>query len=105
MRPLYSSIESLKHERGVTGYIENENRLENQAWYLETYQALRLFTEVLRALFTALDLLKYQDDNDEDTQALRARSSTATQLHFQISLVEQKLHADAQHDTEGVSND
>jgi len=102
VRPLQSSLEALKHERDVAGYIGTENRLENQAWYGETYQALRLLTELLRALFTAIDLLQYQDDTDEDTQSFKTRSSTATQLHFQIGLVEQKLHLNDQHDTDGV---
>jgi hypothetical protein len=105
VRPLQSSLEALQHERDVAGYIGTESHLGNQAWYEETYQALRFLTELLRALFTAIDLLQYQDDADEDTQSLKARSSTATQLHFQLGLVEQKLHLNDQHDTFGVCHD
>jgi hypothetical protein len=102
VRPLRSSLEAFKHDRDVAGYLSSENHLENQAWYEETYTALRLLAELLRALFTATDLLQYQDITDEDPQSLKARSSTATKLHFQIGLVEQKLHSDAQHDTAEV---
>jgi hypothetical protein len=102
IRPLQPSLEALSHERNVTGYVENENRLEYQAWYAETYQALNLFTELLRTLFTAINLLQYQDDTDEDMQSLKNRSATATQLHYEITLVEQRLHISDQHDTDVV---
>ncbi|KAF2829587.1 hypothetical protein CC86DRAFT_437443, partial [Ophiobolus disseminans] len=99
VRPLRSSLESFIHERDAVGYLGTENHLENQAWYEETYSALRLLAELLRALFTATDLLQYQDIDDEDAQLLKDRSSTATKLHFQIELVEQKLHSNVEHDT------
>jgi hypothetical protein len=102
VRLLQPSLEALNHQRNVTGYVETQNRLENQAWYVETYQALSLFTELLRTLFTAINLLQYQDDIDEDTQSLKARSATATQLHYEITLVEQRLHISDQHDTGSV---
>jgi hypothetical protein len=105
IRPLQSSLEVIAHERDAAGYITTESRFDNQAWYDETYQALRLLTEVLRALFTAIDLLRYQHDTDKNPQSLEARSSTSTQLHFQIGLVEQKLHLDGRLDTNAVCFD
>lgn len=102
VRPLQANLETLIQERDISGNKWTENRLENQTWFEEIYQALRLFTELLRALFTALDLLQYQDDNDEDPQSLKARSAIATQLHFQIGLVEQKLHLIDQLNTDEV---
>ena len=105
IRPLQSSLEVIAHDRRVAGYTTTESRLENQAWYDETYQALALLAEVLRALFTAIDLLHYQHDTDENAQSLEARSSTSTQLHFQIGLVEQKLHLNDQHDTNAVCSE
>jgi hypothetical protein len=102
VRPLQANLEILIHERNVSGNQWTENRLENQTWFEEIYQALRLLTELLRALFTAIDLLQYEDDNDEDPQILKSRSSTATQLHFQIGLVAQKIHLNDQLNTEEV---
>lgn len=67
VRPLQSSLETIKRERTDLGYITHENSLETQPWYDETYQAIRVLAELLRALFTAIDLLQYQDDPDEDT--------------------------------------
>lgn len=105
IRPLQPSLEFIAHERDAAGYITTESRLDYQAWHEETYQALRLLTEVLRTLFTAIDLLRYQHDTDKNLQSLESRSSTSTQLHFQIGLVEQKLHRDGQLDTNAVGFD
>jgi hypothetical protein len=102
VRPLQANLEILIHERDVSGNQWTENRLENQTWFREIYQALRLLTELLRALFTAINLLQYQDDDDQDPQILKSRSSTATQLDFQIGLVEQILHLSDQLDTDEV---
>lgn len=37
-----------------------------------------------RTLSTTIDFLHYQHDMDENAQSLKVRSSTSTQLHFQI---------------------
>ncbi|KAK3935095.1 hypothetical protein QBC46DRAFT_272503 [Diplogelasinospora grovesii] len=104
IRPLQSSLEAIAQERDGARYVTAESRLENQAWYNETCQALTLLAEVLRALFTAVYLLHYQHDSSDNAQSLEARSSTSTQLHFQIGLVEQKLHFNGRHDTIAVRN-
>lgn len=49
-------------------WIENERRLENQPWYLETSLVLGLHTRVLRALFTAIELLKIQNFSSQTTR-------------------------------------
>ena len=105
VRPLQSYLEVIAHERDVAGYITTESRLDNQAWHDETYQALRLLTEILRALFTAIDLLRYQHDTNRSPQMLEARSSTSTQLHFQIGLAEQKLSLDGRFGSNAVGFD
>jgi len=104
IRPLQSGLESIADQREAAGYVTTESRLEHQPWYEETLQALQLLTELLRALSTAIDLLQYQHGTNDDVQLLEARSSTSTQLHFQIGLVEQKLHFDGPHNTIAVRN-
>ena len=102
VRPLRSSLETFIYERDATGYLGPENRLENQPWYEETFLALRLLIELLRALFTAIELLQFHDTTDEDPQSLKERSSTATTLHYRVGLVEQQLHSNALHDISEV---
>jgi len=102
IRLLQSSPKIVGRERDTADYLTPERRLEGQAWYEETCQVLRLLTEILRALFTAIDLLHHQHDTDENAQSFEARSSTSTQLHFQIGLVEQKLHTSSGHNTDAV---
>lgn len=102
VRPLRSSLETFRHDRDAAGYLGEENHLENQPWYEETYTALRLLGELLRALFTAIELLQFHDITDEDTKSLKERSSTSTTLHYRIGGVEQQLHSNVQHDTSEV---
>ncbi|KAK3346014.1 hypothetical protein B0T25DRAFT_612183 [Lasiosphaeria hispida] len=107
IRPLQSNIEDLARTRDATGpsYIAPNDLVKEQSWYDEAYNGLRLLTEVLRVLFTAIDLLNHQHGVDDDAQSLEARSSTSTQLHFQISLVEQRLHlVDGRYDATTVRN-
>ncbi|KAI1262302.1 hypothetical protein F5Y18DRAFT_397927 [Xylariaceae sp. FL1019] len=101
---LQSTVEATTRERSENGYITSDIQLENQAWYEEVHQDLRLRAEVLRALFTAIDLLQYQNKADELSETLQKRSSTSTQLHFQIGLVEQRLGPKGHQGTDIVKN-
>jgi hypothetical protein len=102
VRPLRSSLETFRYDRDAAGYLGAANHLEDQAWYEETYSALRLLGELLRALFTAIELLQFHDTTDEDPQSLKERSSTATTLHYRIGGIEQQLHSNALQDTSEV---
>ncbi|PSN64408.1 hypothetical protein BS50DRAFT_622987 [Corynespora cassiicola Philippines] len=102
IRPLQSSLEALRIERQSLGYIDANTRLKNQSWYQDIYDALKIFTELLRVLFAGVDLLRYQDAANEDGQVLETRSLTAKQLSLQISKVEQKLNLYQQHNTGAV---
>lgn len=99
VRPLQSSLGAFDHEGNAARSTGIEYHLEEQPWYEETYQALRLFAEVLRALYTAIELLQFQEDFDEETQSPKTRSFIATQLYFQLSVAEQRLHANDQYDS------
>ncbi|KAF2120035.1 hypothetical protein BDV96DRAFT_317649 [Lophiotrema nucula] len=97
IQPLPSAIQAIAHEWDVAGCITTESRLEHQTWYHETSQALAVLAEALRASFTAIDLLQYQHIADEDTSSLKA-----TQLHFQIGLIEKRLHLSDHFDSDTV---
>ena len=93
--PLAATLEvivnGIADQRVEAGYITDDSRFGNQSWYDDIYKDLRLQTDLLRALFTAIDLLYHQHDLDGNGQSLETRSSTSTKLHFQIGLVEQRL--------------
>ncbi|KAI0458406.1 hypothetical protein F5B21DRAFT_26245 [Xylaria acuta] len=96
---LQSTVEAAVRESDEAAYTTNETHLDNQAWYEEVYQDLRLRAEVLRALLTAIDLLLYRHDTDETAESLKKRSSASTRLHYQIGLVEQRLGSKGDQDT------
>ncbi|KAK8046223.1 hypothetical protein PG996_014287 [Apiospora saccharicola] len=89
--PLLSGIEYIAHMRSEAGYVTPESRLKSQPWYNETSHALRLQAKVLRALFTATDLLSRQNDIDDNSMSRETRSSISTRLHYQIGLAEQEI--------------
>lgn len=90
--PLQSSIEYIAHMRREAGYVTTESRLKSQPWYNETSHALKLQAKVLRALFTATDLLSRQNDIDDNAMSREIRSSISTRLHYQIGLAEQEIN-------------
>lgn len=77
-RLLQSSLKAFDREVETTRHTGIDHHLEDQAWYGETFEALRLFKEVLRALYTAIELLQYQDDSNEDVQCSKARTLRQT---------------------------
>ncbi|KAI1285627.1 hypothetical protein F5Y03DRAFT_407018 [Xylaria venustula] len=85
---LQSTIEAVTRASSETLYTTTETYLENQGRYEEVYEDLQLRAEVLRALFTAKDLLYHGQDA---SHSLETRSSVSTQLHYQIGLVEQRI--------------
>ncbi|KAK4200058.1 hypothetical protein QBC40DRAFT_280756 [Triangularia verruculosa] len=95
IRPLQSSIKILVDEKEQSQWIESEHRLENQPWYLETSLALGLHTRILRALFTAIELLKNQrlsfTDDETQSSSLKARSSLSCRLVNDLGLVRNSL--------------
>lgn len=93
IRAVQSSLKDVSQERNAVGYVTPESRLRNQAWYNETYQALKLQTEILRLLFSAINLLHHKNDTDEHGKLSAEARSFASTLHYQIELVYPKLHA------------
>lgn len=98
IEPLRSRLEDV---RGIMGSATAESRLENQAWYQETYEGLKLRTEVLRVLFSAISVLLHKNDTDEDGQLSNEASSSASALQYQIGVVSPKLHG-ANYDSTAV---
>jgi hypothetical protein len=89
IQPLRSRLEDI---RGIMGSATVESRLESQDWYQETYEGLKLRTEVLRVLFSAINVLLHKNDTDEDGQLSNAALSSASALQYQIGVVNPKLH-------------
>ncbi|KAI1174964.1 hypothetical protein F4777DRAFT_588826 [Nemania sp. FL0916] len=99
---LRSTVENVVRASGEAVCTASEAYFRNQDWYEEVYCDLRLRAEALRALFTAIDLLQCQNDTDDTSQYLKARSSISTQLHHQIGLVERSLGSGDYQDTDAV---
>ncbi|KAK0748429.1 hypothetical protein B0T21DRAFT_356540 [Apiosordaria backusii] len=95
IRPLQANVKVLADEKEQGYWIENERRLENQPWYQETSLALGLHTRTLRALFTAIELLKIQRlsfaDDEAQSSSLKARSSVSCRLLNELGLVRNSL--------------
>lgn len=94
LEPLQSGLEDLLHDRDSASarFKLSEDLLGEQAWYDETYQALRLRTEVLQVLLAAINVLQYKNDVDEDGNLSSTARSFATTLPYRIALVNSKLH-------------
>ena len=90
-RALESSLNAIARERDTIGYVTSENQLGNQAWYHETYEALKLRTEILRILLSAIDLLHRKNDRDQEDNLSAETRSLASTLHYQITLIRPKL--------------
>lgn len=101
---LRSSLTGIAQERSRIGYTTPESRLRNQTWYSETYQALKLRTEVLRLLSSAINLLYHKHDTDENGRLSATARNFASTLHYQITLVDPKLHISSGQDTTAVGS-
>lgn len=101
-RAIQSSLNDIAHERDAVGFTTHETRLRNQSWYDETCHALKLRTEVLKTLSSAVNVLQHKNETEGDGNlSLEARSS-ATTLRYQIALVDAKLHATEAHAVSAV---
>lgn len=99
VKVLESSLESLAHARSTVGYLRSDTQLANQHWYRGTSKVLRLQTEVLRLLFSAVNLLHHKHKTDEDGTLSATAHNYASNLHYQITTVEPKLQAAIDYDT------
>jgi tetratricopeptide (TPR) repeat protein len=76
----------------IIGFATADSRLGAQSWYNEIYLGLKLRTEVLRVLFSGINLLLLKNDTDEDGQLSPEGRSFASTLQYQIALVKPKLN-------------
>ena len=101
-KAIRSSLNDVTHERDAVGYLMDEARLENQSWYDETCQALKLRTEVLKALFSAINVLQHKNETDENGNLSSETRSFASTLQYQIALVDPKIYAAETHAVSAV---
>jgi hypothetical protein len=99
VRALESSLKGIAQERGILGYTKPENELKSQVWYKDTHEALKLRTEVLRLLSSAINLLYHKHDTDKNGRLSATASNFATTLQYQITLVEPRIHGSNGQDT------
>ncbi|KAF2799625.1 hypothetical protein K505DRAFT_265415 [Melanomma pulvis-pyrius CBS 109.77] len=104
--PLKSSLEVLLHERDTdaASFTSSEDLLGEQAWYDETYKALKLRTEVLQVLLAAINVLQYKNDTDDDGNLSAEARSFSTTLPYRIALVNPKLHNAPAHSITSLQN-
>ena len=101
-RAIQSSLNDIVHERDAVGYTTRETMLRNQSWYDETCQALKLRAELLRALFSAINVLQHKNETDENGNLSSEARSFASTLQYQIALVDPKIHAADTHAASAV---
>ena len=99
---LQSSLDDIAHERDSASYTTQESLLKNQTWYDDTMQALKLRAEVLRILFSAISVMAYKHESDDDGNLSPEARSRASTLHYQITLVEPKIHDAGAYTVQGV---
>ena len=104
-RAIQSSLNDITHERDAVGYTTHETRLGNQSWYDETCQALKLRTELLKALFSAINVLQHKNETDENGNLSSEARSFASTLQYQIALVEPKIYAADTHAVSAVCSE
>ncbi|KAL7619412.1 hypothetical protein AAE478_009951 [Parahypoxylon ruwenzoriense] len=93
LETLRESLKEISHARYQSGYVTNESRLRNQAWYDETCSALKLRTGVLRMVFSAIKLLYHKNETDKDGNLSTMARFSASTTRYQIKLVEPQLRA------------
>ena len=101
-RAIQSSLNDIAHERDAVGFTTHETRLKDQSWYDETCQALKLRTEVLKTLCSAVSVLQHKNETEEDGNLSFEARSSATTLRYQIALVDAKLHVTEGHAVSAV---
>lgn len=99
-RAIQSSLEDIAKHRAADSLPTREFRLGNQPWYNETCQALKLQTEVLKTLLSAINVLQHKNETDENGNLSFEARSFASTLQYQIALVDPKIYAA---ETHGVS--
>lgn len=102
VRALECALNRIATERSTAGCVKPESRLGSQPWYNETYQSLKLRTEVLRLLFSAINLLYHKHDTDENGTLSATARNFASTLQYQITLIDPKLHTSNAQDTTEV---
>ena len=103
VRALRSSIQVVAYERASVGYAAPQSRLQDQIWYDETYQAMKLQTEILRVLLSAINLLHCKKDTDENGHLSTEARALSSALHYQITLVDPKFKVTKNHGINTVS--
>ena len=100
---IQASLNDIADERQNARVLTDDGGVRNQTWYTETCHALKLRAQILRALFSAVEFLQDKDDGDSDGNLHRGARSSASTLHYQLSLIEPKLHITDAQITQGVS--
>ncbi|KAL2024434.1 hypothetical protein VTK56DRAFT_8245 [Thermocarpiscus australiensis] len=99
VEPLRSSVEDILHEQESLGYTAAAHRLGDQAWYDDIFEALKIRTDILQILFSAISLLHQKNDGDEDGNLPAEARSLASKLQYQIAFINPKLHGSREQNT------
>ncbi|KAK0630686.1 hypothetical protein B0T17DRAFT_487610, partial [Bombardia bombarda] len=102
LEPLQCSIRDLIRERDNIGYTPPGSELGNQDWYHDIFDTLKIRTEALRVLFSALNLLYRKNDKDEEGNATAEAQSLASTLQYQIAFLKPKLSDELRKNTDAL---
>lgn len=98
----HPAVEDVIKDRNRIGYAAPETQLTGRPWYEEAYDALKLYAEVFRMLFSSITLLHNKNDTSEDGILSAEATISASTLQYQTALVESKLRNAGKHVTNEV---
>jgi hypothetical protein len=88
---LQSRLKDVALEKNSQHYVFREIRLGDKVWYDETYQTLKLHTEALQILISAINLIHHKDEFDNDGNLSGEALSLSSKLQYQIAILGPKL--------------
>jgi len=87
---LQSALLDLITEKASNPYSPAKVALGNQDWFGESLHTMRLQTEALQLLLSAINLVHQKNDLDEDGYMLSGVRSLASTLQYQLAHLNQK---------------
>jgi hypothetical protein len=90
---LQSTLLDLVRERDSNPYFPGKVALGKQDWYNDLLHTMRLQTEALRLLLSAINLLYQKNDLDEDGHVSLAARSLSSTLQYQLAHLNQEKQA------------
>ncbi|KAL2135287.1 hypothetical protein VTI74DRAFT_9167 [Chaetomium olivicolor] len=97
---LQSSLEEILGQRDSHGNGSPKRLLEKEEWYDEIFDGLKIRTDVLYALSSAITLLYHKNDRGEEGNVPAETRALASKLQYQIAFLKPKLQSSPERNTD-----